>query len=183
MQGCYLPAYLPTHGCFSRLLFLPSCPHLPEFDLGPVLKVDIEQTATLPWRYFYLIISKCFAHQSSLSMGSTTITPAQGSHCLKTSFGFRRKYELALGQLGIVVILTWWLEVTDIQIHCTMKPLWIFDWIWFVMHQGWVCNYSVFSMTLELIMCFERHHSCVLLSRFRFTYNLHWFFFFFPRLF
>lgn len=74
-------------------------------------------------QYFYLIISKCYTYKTSLSMGFTTIIPSQGSHCFKTSFGYRRKYELALIYLNKVLIPRWRLDVLCIQIQCIVKSI------------------------------------------------------------
>lgn len=95
-------------------------------------------------QYFYLIISKCYAHKTSLSMGFTTIIPSQGSLCFRTSFGYRRKYELALIHLNKVLIPRWRLEVLCIQIQCIVKSITV---VWLKL----TCDAPGFGSLLEFI--------------------------------
>lgn len=106
MQVCDWPKVLFPNWSFYKTIL-----NMPEFGRGPVVKVDTLQIATLflacaknvyvfisdCMQYFYLIISKCYADKTSLSVGSTTITPPQGSYSFRTSFELRRKCELGTG--------------------------------------------------------------------------------------
>lgn len=95
-------------------------------------------------QYFYLIISKCCAHKTSLSMGFTTIIPSQGSLCFRTSFGYRRKYELALIHLNKVLIPRWRLEVLCIQVQCIVKSITV---VWLKL----TCDVPGFGSLLQFI--------------------------------
>lgn len=137
MQGCYLTSCLFTCPLpFSRLNFCKpilicqnliqdQCWRCAQGRQQPCLFLCQKKKICVfdCMQYFYLIISKCYAHKTSLSMGSNTMTPSQGSHCFRTSFEYRRKYELALTQLNKVIIPRWRLEVFCIQIQCIVKPI------------------------------------------------------------